>query len=211
MIFLNRTDAGKKLVEKIEKYLFQYPKPEREGVVYGLARGGVIVAAEVARMLGMPLDVWIVQKIGAWSNPEYAIGAISEGGEVVRSEEAAKYEQFFNQEQLRLRDEILRRQKLYRGNRIITPCAGKIAIIVDDGVATGLSIFAAIRDIKKLAPKKIILAVPVAPPDVFSMLSAEVDEAIALELPEPFGAVGNFYDQFGQVEDGEVIKALKGR
>jgi len=203
MLFKDRADAGKKLAQMLEKY------KGKNAIVLALPRGGVIVAAEVAKFLALPLDAIITKKIGAPGNPEYAVGAISEGGEIIKSWlEKEISEDYLKSEAKNLKNEISRRIKLYRENRDLPDLKNKIVILVDDGIATGLSIEAALQEIKKRHPSKIILAIPVAAPDVVDHFQKEVSELVILATPDPFWAVGRFYEEFGEVSDEEVIAAL---
>lgn len=181
-------------------------------LVLGVPRGGVIVAAEVAKALGAPLDVIIPRKIGAPFNPELALGAVAPDGTVLYDERLMGLlglkEEDLREEVERQLEEIARRQRLYRGGRGPLDCTGRTVILVDDGVATGFTLRAALRSIKGQRPKKLILAVPVAPPESLARLSLEADEVICLETPEEFYAVGQFYCDFRQTSDQEVIDAL---
>lgn len=211
-MFKDRIDAGKKLTGALEKY-------NGEGVVvYALPRGGVVLGAEVARVLHTPLDLVIPRKIGHPLNPEYAICAVTESGELIcNEEERATIDKEWLKEAIeKEKREAKRRRETYLGLgkpnlRVYETLRlkGKTAIIVDDGVATGLTIRAAIKDIRVKNPKKLVVAVPVVPKDVAEILRKESDELVALEIPEHYlGAVGAYYCGFGQVEDEEVIKLL---
>ena len=206
MRFRDRADAGKKLAQALKKYQGQ------NGVVYALPRGGVVLGAEVARALGMPLDLLIPRKIGHPLQPEYAIGAIVENGEMVcNQQEVARIDpEWFRQEVEAERQEARRRRELYLGSRAPAPVEGKTAIIVDDGIATGLTMEVSIRDARRRKPAHLVVAVPVAPPDTVERMSREVDEFVVLD-PSPYylGAVGAYYDYFAQVTDEEVIALLR--
>lgn len=204
-IFKNRIESGKKLAKLLKKYHSQ------EAVVLGLPRGGVITAKEVAKELMLPLGLTIVRKIGAPFNPEYAIAVISESGEIMKNEEEIKNinPEWFKTEAEKELSEAKRRREKYWGNKKPLEIKNKIAIIVDDGVATGLTIFSAINEVKKQKPKKIVVAVPVCPKDTAIKIQQEVDELISILTPEYFaGAVGNYYKDFSQVEDEEAIEAI---
>ena len=206
MLFRDRTDAGRKLAQALKKYQNQ------DGVVYALPRGGVVLGVEVARELGMPLDLLIPRKIGHPRQPEYAIGAVAENGEMVcNQEEVARLDpQWFRQEVEAERQAALRRRELYLGGREPVSVKGKTAIIVDDGIATGLTMEVAIRDARHREPARLIVAVPVAPPETAERLAREVDEFVLLDhSPYYLGAVGAYYDYFAQVTDDEVIALLR--
>jgi predicted phosphoribosyltransferase len=184
----------------------------QDGVVYALPRGGVVLGAEVARALGMPLDLLIPRKVGHPLQPEYAICAVVENGEMVCNQrEVARVDpEWFRREVKAERDEAARRRVLYLGGREPVPAAGKTAIIVDDGIATGLTMEVSIRDARRRGPARLVVAVPVAPPETAERMSREVDEFIVLD-PSPYylGAVGAYYDYFSQVTDDEVIALLR--
>ncbi len=206
MRFRDRADAGKKLAQALKKYQGQ------NGVVYALPRGGVVLGAEVARALGMPLDLLIPRKIGHPLQPEYAIGAVVESGEMVCNQrEVARVDpQWFRQEVEAERQEARRRRELYLGGREPAPVEGKTAIIVDDGIATGLTMEVSIREARRRKPGHLVVAVPVAPPDTVERMSREVDEFVVLDRsPYYLGAVGAYYDSFYQVTDEEVVALLR--
>ena len=206
MRFRDRTDAGKKLAQALKQYRNQ------DGVVYALPRGGVVLGVEVARELGMPLDLLIPRKIGHPLQPEYAIGAVVENGEMVinQSEVTRVDPQWFRREVAVEREEARRRRELYLGGREPAPVAGKVAIIVDDGIATGLTMEVAIRDARQRQPAHLVVAVPVAPADTVERFSREVDEFVVLDhSPYYLGAVGAYYDSFYQVSDEEVVALLR--
>jgi Predicted phosphoribosyltransferases len=206
MRFQDRTEAGKRLAEALAKHRNQ------EGIVYALPRGGVVLGAEIAQALRMPLDLIIPRKIGHPTNPEYAICAVAENGEMVCNErEASQVDPaWLRKVFIRERKEALRRRRLYLGSREPTSAAGKSAILVDDGMATGLTMQAAIRDARTRKPARIIVAIPVAPTDTAQQLAREVDEVVALEMTDfHLGAVGAYYADFPQVTDEEVINLLR--
>jgi len=206
MIFRDRKDAGQRLGLALAGYRGE------DTVVLGIPRGGMVVAAEVAKILLAPLDLIIPRKIGAPHNPEVAIGAITPDGTMIINERLAAV-MGLEEEEISLlaeevRTEIARRVDRYRGKRPAQELAGKFVILVDDGIATGFTITAALQSIKKAGPAKLVLAIPVAPPDTVKTLSREVDEMVCLESPENFYAVGQFYVDFEQTEDDEVIALL---
>ncbi len=208
MSFYDRTDAGRRLAAELQKF-----KGE-DVVVFALPRGGAPVAEPIAALLNAPLDLVLVRKIGVPFQPELAMGAVADGGDpvVVRNDDVIAMadvgEQEFQDVCARELEEIERRRRLYLGSRVRPEAKGQIAIVVDDGVATGATTRAALRAVRARGPKKLVLAVPVAPPDTLESLAAEVDEIICLETPRAFGAIGFFYRDFRQVSDEEVIDIL---
>lgn len=208
MPFYNREEAGERLATALGRL-----KGE-DVVIFALPRGGVPVAAPVAKALQAPLDLALVRKIGVPHQPELAMGAIADGGTpvVVRNDEIisllgvsdARFEQACAREQA----EIMRRRELYLGARRRVDTKGRIAVVVDDGVATGATTRAALRAIRALEPVKLILAVPVAPAEVLGSLRAEADEIVCLEVHDLFRGVGGYYADFDQVEDQAVIDLL---
>lgn len=207
--FKDRADAGRRLAEALDQYKGQ------DAVVLALPRGGVPVAAEVAARLGVDLDLILSRKIGVPFQPELAMGAVADGAQpiTVRNEDvialAAITEADFASVRERELAEIKRRQEQYLGGRPRPALAGRIAIVVDDGVATGATTRAALRSARAQGPKKLVLAIPVAPPDAVESLRSEADDIVCLDSPEPFGAIGFFYDDFRQVPDEAVIAILK--
>lgn len=205
-LFQDRQTAGRELAEKLLKY-----KGE-DLLVLGVPRGGVIVAAEVAKALAAPLDVIISRKIGAPFNPELALGAVAPDGTVLFDERLLDLLRLgrddLQEEVADQLEEIRRRLKLYRGGREPSRYDGRTVIVVDDGIATGFTLRAALRWLRRHDPGKLVLAVPVAPPEVVERLRQEVDEVVCLETPEEFYAVGQFYKDFRQITDEEVVAAL---
>jgi len=204
MTFQDRADAGIQLAEKLSKY-----KGKKDVIIIGLPRGGVVTAAVVAEELKLPLDIIVPRKIGHPNNPEFAIGAIAEDGEAVMNE--GNYDipqnvidQIIAEEQ----KEAARRLKAYRGKRAALKLKGKTAILVDDGIATGATMRAAIASARSKQAKKIVVAVPVTARDSKSVIGREADEFVAVDVPLFFGAVGAFYEEFGQTEDEEVVEIL---
>ncbi len=208
MSFYDRTDAGQRLAAELTKY-----KGE-DVVVFALPRGGAPVAAPVATLLNAPLDLVLVRKIGVPFQPELAMGAVADGGSpvIVRNDDviamADVSEAEFEDVCARELEEIERRRHLYLGGRPRPEARGRIAIVVDDGVATGATTRAALRAVRAREPKKLVLAVPVAPPDTLDSLRPEVDEIVCLEAHRDFGAIGFFYRDFRQIGDAEVIEIL---
>ncbi|TLG78122.1 phosphoribosyltransferase family protein [Methylocystis sp. B8] len=208
MSFYDRTDAGRRLAAELDKF-----KGE-DVVVFALPRGGAPVAEPIATSLNAPLDLVLVRKIGVPFQPELAMGAVADGGDpvVVRNDDviamADVSEQEFEDVCARELQEIERRRRLYLGNRERPEVEGHVAIVVDDGVATGATTRAALRAVRARGPKKLVLAVPVAPPDTLESLAPEVDEIVCLEIHRAFGAIGFFYRDFRQISDDEVIEIL---
>lgn len=207
-MFADRQDAGRRLAERLVHVRDGRP------VILGLPRGGVPVAAVVAELLNAPLDVLVVRKIGAPHQPELAMGAVTDGinpmyvlnEDVVRMLGVAN--QFLEGAIARELEECKRRQKLYRSGRPPIDIAGGTAIVIDDGIATGATVRAGLRSLRARSPHKLVLAVPVAPPEAIEMLSGEVDEVVCLHSPDDFYAVGQFYNNFEQTTDEQVIRAL---
>jgi len=209
MWFEDRTDAGQKLAPLLQKFKMEQP------VVLAVPRGGVIVGGEVARDLQIPLDILIVRKIGAPFNPEVAIGAVLPDGSAVLDtvliKKANIADQYIKQVIEEQTAEIRRRQRLYKGTEEMPLLADKTVIIVDDGIATGYTMEAAILGLRKYKPQAIIVAVPVAPREIVERLQKVADEVVCLDTPEPFFAVGQFYQNFTQTSDDEVIRILQKR
>jgi putative phosphoribosyl transferase len=208
-IYADRVDAGRVLASKLTKYANR-----SDVVVFGLPRGGVIVANEVAQALGAPLDVFIVRKIGTPGHRELAMGAIASGGIYVLNKKLIEYlnvPQPLVQEVLAEEfTELERREKLYWGKQDHkTELNGITAILVDDGMATGSSMLAALRAARSRAPKRLIVAVPVAAGSTCRELSEEADEIICAAAPDPFQSVGQWYEDFSQTSDDEVTDCLR--
>jgi len=207
-MFRNRTEAGIRLGEKLGKY-----RDRRDVIVLALPRGGVVTGFEVARLLNVPLDVLIVRKIGFPGQEELAAGAVSETGSVVLNRDIVAMgglsEEFLQREIDRQKQEIDRRVALYRGGGRLAGLAGRTVILVDDGVATGATVKAAVAALKQENAARLVLALPVAPPDTVNVLRAMVDELVCLETPQYFMAVGAHYQDFTQVADEEVVKLLQ--
>jgi len=209
MPFSNRTEAGRELAKALAFYKEQHP------VILALPRGGAPVAAEIAAALEAPLDLVLVRKIGVPFQPELAMGAVIDGQEplVVRNEQVIRMAEINESEFDAIRDreleEIERRRKLYLGNRPHPEVTGQTVIIVDDGIATGATIRVALRAIRMRKPRKLILAVPVAPTQSLDELRTEADEIVCLEDYDDFGAIGLYYSDFRQISDAEVIKLLE--
>lgn len=203
MRFENRAEAGKLLAKDLAKY------KSLDAVVFALPRGGVVLGYEIARRLHSPLDLLITRKIGYPGNEECAVCAVAEEGEMICDSSAS----LLDQEWLRLqaekeRQEAKRRRQVYLAGREPISVDGKVAIIVDDGVATGLTILLAIMVLKSRHPAKIVVAVPVSSPDAAARIRAEADELVALDVPQYFMAVGEHYEQFPQLIDEDVIRYM---
>lgn len=208
MRFNDRRHAGILLAKELESY-----RGHAHTLVLALPRGGVLVGLELSLALHLPLDVFITRKIGLPESPEYAIGAVSETGSVYLNPEAAGYLSPSHDDVEGLidaqRHEIARRQTLYRHGRPLPSLHQKTVIIVDDGIATGSTFFATIDAVKQLSPHRLVAAIPVSPVSTAAKVRALVDHAVILSTPEPFGAVGEFYADFEQVEDEEVVRCLE--
>jgi putative phosphoribosyl transferase len=207
MIFANRTEAGRGLAWRLEKYA------DRDNVVVlGIPRGGVPVAFEIAQALHAPLDVFLLRKLGVPGQEEFAFGAIASGGvRVVDRQTLAALlisPAVVDAVTAREQQELQRREVTYRGDRPALSVTGKTVILVDDGIATGASLLAGIHALRELSPAKIVVAVPVAPAQAVERLAYEVDEIVCVATPEDFQAVGQFYDDFSQTSDEEVIALL---
>ncbi|MGH8387374.1 MAG: phosphoribosyltransferase [Pseudomonas sp.] len=204
----NRAEAGRRLVEPLLKYA---NRPEV--IILALPRGGVPVAYEVATALSVRLDLMLVRKLGAPSHPEYALGAIASGGVQVLNDDALRAHPIdrasFEAVLARETQELARREKAYRGNRSPPQLKGQVVILIDDGLATGSSMMAAIHTVRMQAPERIVVAVPVAPRDTVKDLSMQVDEVICPLIPEWVMSIGYWYLDFSQTSDEEVIDLMQ--
>ena len=208
-LFRDRTDAGQALARALAPYA---GRPDL--IVLALPRGGVPVGFEVARALGAPLDVFVVRKLGFPGNDEYAMGAIASGGVRVIDEALLRQTGHFpgrrwsgscSQEERELR----RRERAYRDDLPAVELAGRTAILVDDGLATGSSMRAAVKAVRERGARRIVVAVPVGPADTVRQLALLADDVICVAMPEPFLAVGRFYERFDQTDDAEVLALLR--
>lgn len=207
MHFKDRTDGGKRLVPLLIQYAH---KPNT--LVIGLPRGGVVTAFAVAHALDLPLDIVVPRKLGAPHNPELAVGAITEDGTTIFNDtimqqlhlSPPQLQQTIATEQ----QEAARRLSLYRHNRPPLQLQGKTVLIIDDGIATGATMQAAIASVRQKGASKIIVAAPVAPPSVIAQLEKEADDVVCLFATDQFWGIGDFYDQFAQTTDQEVIALL---
>lgn len=220
--FIDRRDAGRRLANRLlETRVAPLLHRTSAGgaavlrddvIVLGIPRGGIMVADEVARALNAPLDVFIARKIGAPMNRELAIGAVASDGTLFLDQSLIRHldipMKLVEQERDQEVDEIQRRIALYRRGKPPLNLQGKIVVLVDDGIATGATTLAALRALKHQNPARVILAVPVAPRQVVPELRAECDELVLLATPEPFLAVGLFYENFAQVQDDQVVELL---
>ena len=205
--FRDRADAGRLLAERLSHYAGR-----DDVLVLGLPRGGVPVAAEVARALGASFDVFLVRKLGLPGQEELAMGAIASGGARVLNEELVETlgipEALIDAVAAREEEELRRRERLYRGERPPPEVEGKTVILVDDGLATGSSMRAAVAALRRRRPARIVVAVPTAPVSTCEELRPEVDELVCARTPQPFYAVGIWYENFNQTTDEEVRRLL---
>lgn len=201
-MFKDRTDAGFELALKLLKY------KGNDGVVLAIPRGGVPVAAVVARELGMPMEIMLSKKIGHPLNPEYAIGAVSLEDRVITPHPDVDQE-YIEKETVRIRKKLSENYLRFMGEKQPVPLDDKIVIIVDDGIATGNTLLSTLPMIRKQKPKKIIIAVPVAPSGAVLRLSRSVNEMVVALIPDAFYGVGGFYEDFHQVSDEEVVNYMK--
>ncbi|MCB1473675.1 MAG: phosphoribosyltransferase [Rhodobiaceae bacterium] len=212
-MFANRADAGKTLAAAVARYLAGL-EDRADPIVLALPRGGVPVALEVALALGLPLGLALVRKVGVPGYEELAAGAVIDGD----APEFVPNEQVMREARLTRRDlepviarelaEIDKRRQAYLRGREPAPITGRTVIVVDDGIATGATVRAALRGLRRRAPARLVLAVPVAPADTLARLKDAVDEIICLQVPADFRAVGLYYRDFSQTTDAEVIAAL---
>jgi putative phosphoribosyl transferase len=206
VLFRDRVEAGKKLAEALKDF------KGKDVVVLGIPRGGVVVASEVARALGAPLDIVVTRKIEAPGEPEYALGAVTQEGEVIMDRQAAESlgagPEYLDSQVRQKRREVEERMLRFRGDAPYPHLEGKVVIIVDDGIATGSSVGAAVMSVRKRKPREVVVAVPVAPSDAIDTLTEDGNRVVCLEVPGPFLAIGEFYGSFDQVEDEEVKRIL---
>jgi predicted phosphoribosyltransferase len=207
MVFTNREDAGRRLASRLVEYA-----NHEDVIVLGIPRGGVPVAYEVARALDLPLDVFVLRKLGAPGREELAFGAIGSGGVRILDKsivEALGLSQLDIDLVTRVeRVELIRRERLYRGGRPPLDVRGKTVILVDDGIATGSSLRAGVLALRQMQPARIVIAAPVAPPSAMNRLRLEADDVVCVETPEVFYGVGQFYHDFSQTSDEEVNELL---
>ena len=206
--YANRSDAGRELAAALGR-----GRDLGNAVVLGLPRGGVPVAYEIANALSLPLDVLVVRKLGVPSQPELAMGALASGGAVVWNEEVLHFLSIADEERDRViareRTELERRELAYRGRRPSLALAGRVVILVDDGLATGATMEAAVRSVRQLGAESVIVAVPVAAPESRDRIAELADEVVCLHAPAFFSAVWQWYEDFSQTSDQEVKRLLQ--
>ena len=205
MLFKDREQAGRQLAEKLQKY------KGKDTLILAIPRGGLVIGFALAKALGAPLDIIVTKKIGYPGDPEYAIGAVGPNKAVIVNEDAAKDvpKEYIDEQVKEISAAINEKYRKYKGKVEIPNLKDKIVILTDDGVATGSTIKVSIELIKQQHPKKIVVAIPVGPPETIHEIAQQVDEIICLEQPTTFFAIGAFYDNFPQVEDEEAITYLK--
>jgi putative phosphoribosyl transferase len=208
MRFHDRHEAGRKLAEALA-----FLKGRRDALVLAIPRGGVVVAHEVAQALGLPLDLMLTRKLSVPYNPEFALGALTGDGTLILDDsliaELGIPEDWVLDEVRTQEAEILRQMRRYRDDRPLPEIRDRVVVLIDDGVATGSTVRASLRALRKRQPAELILAIPVGPPETIETLSREADQVICLMLPEPFLAVGRFYEVFDQTTDEEVVELLE--
>lgn len=202
MIFDDRFEAGRELAKKLEAFR------KEDAVILAIPRGGLEIGNVIAKALKKPLDIVLTKKIGAPGNPEFAIGAVSLSTRVLNPDVSAPKE-YIEEETKALREALKKKYETYRGNDEPIGLKGKIAIIVDDGIATGTTMLATIELIRKSSPRSIVVAIPVAPPDSAKKIRDKVDMLVCLSTPDDFYAVGQYYKQFSQVDDEMAIRLLR--
>lgn len=209
-IFRDRAEAGRELAARLKAY-----QNDPTGLILALPRGGVPVGYEISLALRLPLDVFITRKLGAPDNPEYAIGAVAETGSIHLNQQALRMmggfstaSRYFEEMVRTQREEIRRRQDLYRNGRPLPDLKDRTVLLVDDGIATGATFQASVEALRSLQVSRLIAALPVGPSETLREIGKQVDELIVLATPEPFYAVGNHYVDFRQVGDDEVVQYL---
>ncbi|MDZ4168479.1 MAG: phosphoribosyltransferase family protein [Coriobacteriia bacterium] len=207
-MFSDRVDAGEQLSRPVRALLAEPPGGDDAALILGIPRGGVVVAAQVARALGCQLAVAVAAKVGAPGYAEYAVGAVAADGEVVANPAAGyslgEVEALAGPARAKVQREVAR----WSSGSLAPAVAGKTAVLVDDGLATGLTALAAVGWLRRAGAARIVVAAPVAPPDTVRMLQDVADDVVIVEVPEHFAAVGQFYRRFGQTDDAEVDAAL---
>jgi len=205
--FKDREEAGKELARALVEFR------GKDVVILGMPRGGVVVAKVVAEALGAPLDIVVTRKIAAPGEPEFALGAITQEGDVIVDSQAAESvgasAEYMQEEVRRKKSEVMERMRSLRGNMPYPSLEGKTVIVVDDGMATGNSMRAAVQSVRRRSPKEVVVSVPVAPHETVAGLSRDGTRVVCLESPRFFFAIGEFYKNFAQVEDSEVKELLE--
>lgn len=202
-MFDDRAEAGERLAEALRD------RVGSDALVLGVPRGGVVVAAHVARSLGLALDVLVVRKLGAPGNPEYAIGAVDEDGRIVGGSSAIASAEYVEEAAREGREEIARRLGTYRRGRGPLSVEGREVVLVDDGIATGMTLLAALESLRRRGAGRIVVATPVAAPQAAERIRSKADELVTLLEPPGFAAVGQFYRTFDQTTDAEVVELLR--
>ncbi|MBD3333268.1 phosphoribosyltransferase [candidate division GN15 bacterium] len=206
-VFKDRNDAGRKLAERLRSY-----ESRDDVIVLGLPRGGVPVGYEVALSLGAPLDIFLVRKLGVPGQEELAMGSIASGGVMVKNEDIISAADITHESLETVaaeeRQELLRRESEYRGDNPPPRVKDRVVILVDDGLATGASMRAAVESVRKMEPREVVVAVPVADPQVCREFEREADNVVCVETPRPLHGVGAWYDEFEQVSDRDVKAIL---
>ncbi len=203
-MFPDRFAAAKEMAKKLQKY-----KNDKNAIVLAIPRGGLQTGYVLAKELNLKLDIVLTKKIGYPGNEEYAIGSVSLNGKFVNEEHRDLPSDYIEREVKRIRKILRKRYKKYLGNRKPAQLKNKTVILTDDGVATGSTLLAAVDLVRQEEPKKIVVAVPVGPTETIERIKRKADEVVCLLTPDPFYAIGQFYQEFPQVEDGEAIRLLK--
>lgn len=202
-VFKNRSDAAMQLLERLRT------RELENAVIVAIPRGGVPVGYEIAKALHLPLDIFLSKKIGHPFNPEYAIGSVTMEAAILNGQAASVDQEYIRQQTEKIRHQLQDKYRKFRGSHLPVDLRKKTVVLVDDGVATGNTLLAAIESIRKKMPKAIIVAVPVSPPDTAKKLSRVADVLVCLLITDEFYGVGQFYEDFSQVEDAEVIALLE--
>lgn len=204
MRFKDRHDAGNQLADLVSS------KISKDAVILALPRGGVPIGICISNKVSAPLDLVLAKKIGHPSHREFAIGAIAEDGKPMLTQDIVVNKDWLENEIIQINKQIKERREMYADILVKQPLENKVVVIVDDGIATGMTMFAAIEAVKMQKPAKILVAVPVIPKDTYDLLTKYVDEVLALDVAERFlGAVGAYYDDFSQISDREVTEMMK--